>query len=603
MFLLNGVQYVRSKFRDMSLYTKLLFVFMSSVFIPLVLATYLYVSNTARFSSNVAKASIETAYDQAYSVLSTQMCDMKKNVSQLLDDPKILEYFRLPASALDISAQLSIKSSISSNVYYIENTQSIQRLSFYISGDYRYMLDNLNYYDIRSLSNVPWYQDFAAKPIRSLWLSSDDNLEGPSPFIGSGPGNTLSYVAKAVDYNNYGTFESIIKLDFSRVKVEKILGDSLVIDGSTSCIVTTDGKIIASASRGEADGSAALPYAGYGSLRTSWFNRSEGKTPYYVGARLFDKSPWMLVTRVPTNSLGTSTLGDGNTYRFVLMVFIIGVIMFTSTVFLSNSITRRITKVVNGMKRVKSGELHRIRADRSHDEIGTLISEYNDMMEEMKELVEAKYLSGVNLKAAELKALQAQINPHFLYNTLELISSYSYLQKYKTIDKLIGSLSSFYKLSLNRGEDIYQIWQELQLVEAYFSIQNIRYPGALTLCLDVPQALLQYSIPKITFQPLIENSISHGIMCKKEKSGTITITGTVYEEYYTIRIEDDGTGMDADTVDLLNSAFIDDSRSASHYGIQNINYRLQLYFGPQYRLEFASVPGKGTTVTLRLPMM
>jgi len=603
MFLLNGFQYVRSKFRNMGLYTKLLCVFMSSVFIPLVLATYLYVDHTVRFSSDVAKASLETAYEQAYSVLSTQMSDMKRSVSLLLNDSRILEYIRLPASALDIQTQLSLKSSISSSIYYIESAQNIQRLALYISSNYQYMLDNYNYFDLQTLSNVQWYNDFIQSPIRSLWLSSEDNLQSPLSIIGSDPEDTLSYAVKAVDYNYYGDYESIIKLDFSKSNVETILRDSLVVGGSTSCIVTTDGTVIASVSKGSDGSDVVTPEKGYSSLKTMWFKKSDGQTPCYIGVRLFDKSNWLMMTIVPIKSLGATSLSSGNAYRFVFMVFIIGIIMFTSTVFLSNNITHRIRTVVNGMQRMKTGELHVIRADRSHDEIGVLINEYNDMIEKMKELIEAKYISGINLKAAELKALQAQINPHFLYNTLELISSYSYLQNYQTIDKLIGSLSSFYKLSLNRGEDIYQIWQEMQLVEAYFSIQNIRYPGLLTLQVDVPPSILQYSIPKITFQPLIENSIMHGIMCKKEKSGTITITGTVREAFYTITIRDDGAGMDAGTVERLNSDAVDESWSASHYGIQNINYRLQLYFGPQYRLRFSSVPGEGTTVTLNLPLL
>ena len=603
MFLLNVVHYFRSKIRNMSLYKKLLFVFMLSVFIPLVLSTYLYVSNTMRFSSSVAKASIETAFEQAYSVLSAQMNDMKRSASQLINDSRIIENFRLPVTSLDIQTQLNIESSISSNIYYIENAQNIQRLALYVSSEYTYLLDNLHYFDIQSLASVPWYINFTKSPVRSIWLSSDDNLQSPSPLIGSSQGDMLSYVVKAVDYNNYGNLETIIKVDFSKSDVEEILQESLVVNGSVSSIMMTDGTVIAAAVKGETGSDILFPDSVYGSLSTSWFNMNYDKTPYYIGMRAFDKSEWVLVTMVPINSIGASSLSDSNTYNFIFMVFIIGTIMFASTMILSNSITHRITKVVDGMKSVKSGELQTIKADKSRDEIGILINEYNYMMDEMKELIKSKYLSGMSLKVAELKALQAQINPHFLYNTLELISSYSYLQDHQTIDKLIGSLSAFYKLSLNQGEDIYQIWQELQLVDAYFTIQNIRYPGSLTILVDVPSSLLQYSIPKITFQPLIENSIIHGIMCKKERSGTIKITATAQEGYYTIRITDDGIGMDAETVSMLNRISTAEGQSVSHYGIQNINYRLRLFYGPEYQLKFTSIPGKGTTVIVLLPML
>ena len=258
------------------------------------------------------------------------------------------------------------------------------------------------------------------------------------------------------------------------------------------------------------------------------------------------------------------------------------------------------------MSPARSAVFENIPTESTHDEIDELIDHYNYMTDELELLVEAKYLSGVELKAAQLRALQAQINPHFLYNTLEMINSYAFLEDPGKVEQLVQALSNFYRLSLNHGKDIYQLWQELKLVEAYFEIQKIRYPDCLSLKIDVPSSMMQYAVPNITLQPLIENSIRHGILLKEDKKGTITILGRVLEDTIELQVIDDGIGMPQEVVDRLNAGLPMEEgheTTGSGYGIHNINERIQNYYGKAYQVHFSSVPGQGTVVTITLPPM
>ena len=213
---------------------------------------------------------------------------------------------------------------------------------------------------------------------------------------------------------------------------------------------------------------------------------------------------------------------------------------------------------------------------------------------------------GRELKSAEYKALQSQINPHFLYNTLDMISWLSYQKKPEQISSVVYSLANFYKLSLNKGKYIVPISDEISHVTYYMKIQDLRFSGEIHFLTDIDPVILQYSIPKITLQPIVENALFHGILEKKSKSGQIIIHGILAEDNVLLIVEDDGVGIPSDQLNVLleadnSEAHADDS--GSHYGLRNINKRIRLQYGEEYGLSFESIPGEGTKVVLRLPSL
>lgn len=205
------------------------------------------------------------------------------------------------------------------------------------------------------------------------------------------------------------------------------------------------------------------------------------------------------------------------------------------------------------------------------------------------------------LRKAEFDLLQAQINPHFLYNTLDAIVWSAEAGNEKQVVKMVGSLSEFFRSSLNKGKEIVTIREELSHVRSYLEIQQIRYQDILDYEIDVPEELYINEIPKITVQPVVENALYHGIK-EKRGGGKISVTGREDGNDYIITVSDNGIGMEPDRLQEVRDGLTDSSPDSKKiYGLYNVNQRIKLDFGDEYGLSIDSVYDEGTTVTIRLP--
>jgi len=266
----------------------------------------------------------------------------------------------------------------------------------------------------------------------------------------------------------------------------------------------------------------------------------------------------------------------------------------------SNSVTKRLQKLMNQMEKVEKGDFDNAKIlPENNDEIGKLALSFNYMVDKIAVLMEERYRLGKEIKNLELKALQAQINPHFLYNTLDLINWMSVRANVPEISRIIESLSRFYRLSLSKGEDLVTIKNELEHVKAYVEIQNMRFGDNIKLQINVPEEIHNYVMPKLILQPIVENSIIHGILEKEQEKGTIKIYGKLQEKEINLFIEDNGVGMSEEKIiQILTTS---SSNEPHGYGVKNINERLKLYYGADYGLTYKSRPGMGTIAIIRIP--
>ncbi len=249
------------------------------------------------------------------------------------------------------------------------------------------------------------------------------------------------------------------------------------------------------------------------------------------------------------------------------------------------------------------------------NEIGTLASSFNGMLAHIQLLLEEqeKYITQLqaekeNVKLeqqlkrrAELKALQAQINPHFLYNTLESIRWKAERAGAQDISQMTMSLATLFRIGLSRGQEIIAVKQEMEHVQSYLQIQKLRYGDKLNYTVDFEEDIMQLYTVKLILQPLVENAIYHGIK-ESENDGLISIAGRKKDGILELRVEDNGPGIPASRLEILNK---DLQRglcvSGDGYGIFNVNERIRLYFGTQYGLTLASKFGEGTVATITLP--
>lgn len=265
------------------------------------------------------------------------------------------------------------------------------------------------------------------------------------------------------------------------------------------------------------------------------------------------------------------------------------------------SITRPITKLGEVTDQVAKGNLS-VRSDvETGAEVGMLSDSLNTMIDKINELLEQVKKEQVRLRKAEFELLQSQINPHFLYNTLDAIVWLAEAGEQKRVVSMVGSLSDFFRTSLNQGKDIIPIREELQHVRSYLEIQQVRYQDILQYEICVPEELDIYLIPKITIQPLVENALYHGIK-NKRGAGKIVICGQKNEDSFIIQIKDNGIGISRERLEEVQNGIEQKSLAENAiYGLYNVNERIRLNFGEKYGISIESVYGEGTVVNILLP--
>lgn len=315
-------------------------------------------------------------------------------------------------------------------------------------------------------------------------------------------------------------------------------------------------------------------------------------------------SGWKIIGKVFVEDINSysQTL---QSYYFTLIAVAL-VIALLLSIFLAGSILRPIKRLLEGIDTFQKGQLDvdvHVEAD---NELGLLTTSFNKMTKRIKALVEANKQSERNKRKSELEALQAQINPHFLYNTLDSIVWMGEAGRSDEVVKMTSSLAKLFRISISKGQEYITLKQEIEHVESYLVIQKMRYGDKLNYEMNVDPRLLSERVIKILIQPIVENAIYHGI---KQLPGEGLIQIRVYKEvddvtfkeYIHIEIEDNGMGMDKEKIGKLLRGEITPESKGNGVGVYNVDQRIKLYYGEEYGLLIGSELFEGTLVTLRLP--
>lgn len=271
---------------------------------------------------------------------------------------------------------------------------------------------------------------------------------------------------------------------------------------------------------------------------------------------------------------------------------------------LSRSIYTPIKKLHDVTTTITKNDLQALMTSDNVDEITELGMSFNIMIGKIKELLDSKIKEQENLKKAELRALQAQINPHFLYNTLDTIIWMAESKKTADVVKIVTALSSFFRISLSKGMDWITIGEELERIRSYLTIQKMRYRDILDFKIEVEEDVAENTILKLILQPLVENALYHGIKNKRQ-GGTISVRARRKgKDEVLLEVEDNGIGFTPEKLAQLRAELEDDSgdfKLESGFGIGNVNKRIRLYYGKPYGLSVESAYTAGTCVTLVIP--
>jgi two-component system sensor histidine kinase YesM len=321
-------------------------------------------------------------------------------------------------------------------------------------------------------------------------------------------------------------------------------------------------------------------------------------TDYQVLAQLSPYTGW--------RTIGVFSLAE--TLREVLLIrywtyFIGGITMILAILvgfFFTSSIAKPVLDLRSLMKRVEDGDLSVRFSGLPSDEIGELGLGFNEMIERIQSLINQVYVEQRSKREAEIRILQEQIKPHFLYNTLDTIQWMAQEHRVDDVVSMVGALSSLFRIGLNKGREFISLSDELEHVESYLCIQKMRYEDKFDYSIRCDPGLRSRQVMRLTLQPLVENAIYHGIK-ERRGHGTLLVEARADGGDLLLVVSDDGVGMTAETLAQLTESLEEGGSPIGGYGIHNVHERIRLTFGKPYGLSFKSAYGEGTVVTVRHP--
>lgn len=412
----------------------------------------------------------------------------------------------------------------------------------------------------------------------------------------------LAYIIPATCVRDGETVSCYLALYYSTEILKDILANVSDEDGTVSYLIT-DRDATVTSTDGNLSGVYHFSHADIYEYLFSSNNYMEkevlGKT-VYLSFKTIKRPNWFLINVVP------ETIVMQETRKTILRYFFIIALVLIASMFmalrLSSSLANRISSVVNTMSKTREGNLVPMEEPKIRDEIGNLISTYNYMTYRQKALTENLQKTADELRIAEVNALQAQINPHFLYNTLDTIQWMAMAGKEEEISTTVQKLTRFYKLTLGKDMTNTTVEKEIEHASIYVDLQNLRFDNAIKFIVDIPEDLKPLPIPRLTLQPIVENAILHGIREKESQQGCIVITGWAEDRDICLLISDDGVGIEEGFLPkILSKEGINPSTTGTNIAIYNVHHRLQLLYGADYGLSYESTLGEGTEVMIRFP--
>lgn len=594
----------KNGYLDLSLQTKFTIALISIVVLPAFLTVFLFygrlynmvVSNTIRQEQDASAKTAPLIERTVDTILATT-----RNIT---GQTFFQELFYMPVS--DPAEELA-----SSNPA-IDFKNAIRRLTTdSIVTDVRIYVDFPE--DLEALDDNPNTENILA-PISqakgTYWYGifqgnrESQEMFCPSFYLGSQEKKNygdMAYICPLSLYYHSTAYKAYLAVYFSDDKLNNILSDNLSLDGSVSYIVNERDAIVATSNQSL----SGIYRLDYDTIRDSFMSsnnfieRNILDTKVYAGFYSISNTDWFMVTILPSPPL----IHESNQLMIQIALlyagFLVLALIFANV--LAHSITGRLSSVIQQMQSVRHGPPTPMESPSAHDEIGDLIDTYNFMTRKMDELMDKQAKAAEDLRIAEFNSLQAQINPHFLYNTMDMINWMALQGQTEEISHAVQSLSRFYKLTLSHKKGISTLARELEHVTIYVQLQNMRYHDSIELITDIPDELSEYQIPKLTLQPVVENSILHGILEKESKSGTIVITGWMEDEDVVLLVSDDGVGIPPEILSTILSGKGNSQSGGTNIAVYNTHRRLQILYGKDYGLTYSSKPGEGTEVEIRFP--
>lgn len=579
----NGLTSLRAWYSGASLSRKIVMMVCLAGLFPMGIVLMLSLVEMQHRSEEQQLYALNQGYLQMEQAVEDKMT-RAHNISTLLAVSDVVNSsLTLTEREKSINQQLLDFQNIDSYIYGMEMAFESSNVLFYIDESFPVVNSySGRYRSINMAKQMDWYQSLESNNGRATWVTfQEDVLDRGQAYV--------AITRTLWSMNDYSRETGIMAVCLERKYLEELLLSS--IQQQIIYIETSNGQILASNLPEESiiRLSSMERALNYDSFREVSIDGEK----YLVRSALINDSNTYLVSVIPVDVINAQAReANINVVGLYLVVCAFVMLIFLP---ITKSMRGRLQIIKDQMIQIQSGVIRKIETGSSDtDEIGQLIDYYNEMVDKVEELMREQYVLGQEKTGAELKALQSQINPHFLYNTLDMINWMARKNETENIRNVVQAMSRFYRLALSRGQDIVTIADELEMCKAYMEIQECRYRGRIRFEVEVEDDIMDYLIPKITIQPFLENAIIHGINEKEFARGVVLLNGWMEDGLITLSVTDDGVGM---TEEKKAS-----SNQGSHYGMENIEKRMRLFYGEEASLQVESSPGIGTCVIITVPV-
>lgn len=456
-------------------------------------------------------------------------------------------------------------------------------------------LDNQEVFSVGKLhkSSPLSTKEFLSYNINNYW----SNVYKSSLYTNNDTINVISFYRKVIDpyYNTIG----VLRIDINEDNINELYKNFALTPNADILLINNTKNILSSNNTSYLSTNINSIYNNYFDLRNTKgaYITTLNNTRYQVIYNSLSVDNWKLVALIPMTDI-EKDMRNIKIYIILVFVFII-CFGITLSIFFSTSITKPIYRLISTMKEVENGNLNATFKTDSNDEIALLGNSFNKMIIKIKSLINRIYRINYEKEVSRSLYLQSQVNPHFLYNTLDSIRWMARRNKDYEVSEQIESLSNLFRHVLNNGNSFTKFRNELEHINNYIKIQLNRFDKHISIDIDIDEKILDLYTINIILQPLVENSFVHGLENKID-GGKIKIIGRIKNNLILIKVIDNGVGANQEKI---RSAINSSQDTLKAFSLSNLNKRIKLYFGNKYGLEFYSRIGKGTCVILKLPKL
>ena len=595
--IMSPISYLTLRYKNCSMRVKLFASFFLLIFIPIIVLT---VFAAYRSTAIIQEQSMEIArpyLQQTENEMESELYKIATVSSSVAQTAKVHEVLEKQNTGISFSEEYDDMNELYKTIESTRALQNLYQIRLFISDSFTHSRSNYITYPLSSVSDTDWYHQLVEQ-------YQTQTLLPPSIFQPplSEPQEVLSVVTLIRSRKDITRILGVVSVDVLKSDLIDILQRNNYAEQSAAYLVDENLNIVCGANStfpvSEADLAAQLQQM-RDTFGASSGVSTAGNAVYGLSAPIFDG--WRIFTVASMGNLLSPVLDLRD--QMILLTVIISIIAFCLSYLYARYSTRRIKTLAEQVRRVENGDLSVSCIVDSEDEIGELQNSFNFMVRRISLLVDERYNLGKNLKDMELRALQAQINPHFLYNTLDMIAWKAMASGNQETVDIVVKLARFYRLSLSNGSDFLPLSDEVEHVRLFVELTNLCRSRNVQLITEVAPNIADYPIMKLILQPIVENSLFHGLYELSDREGVIRLTAEQIGSYVQIQIADNGVGIEksklAELLAKKERPVVNTKRGG--YGIGNILERLRIYYDDRFTFQIESAILTGTTVTIRIP--